>query len=91
MPQEKLGSGVLMKNSYKEEGDKKPEYTGPCTLMVNGLEQEAEIAAWIKTAESDKTRLKKGDKYFSFQIQEKFKKDIPTAASAPDDNDQPPF
>jgi len=90
MPQEKLGNGVLMKNGYKEEGDKKPEYTGPCTLMVNGMEQEAEIAAWLKTASKDTARLKTGDKYFSFQISEKFKKDIAPQNNAPDD-DQPPF
>ena len=91
MPQEKLGSGVLMKNSYKEEGDRKPDYTGPCTILVNGMEQEAEIAAWIKISAKDSARLKTGDKYFSFQISEKFKKDIPAAAPAGDDNDQPPF
>lgn len=79
-----------MKNGYKEEGDKKPEYTGPCTLMVNGMEQEAEIAAWLKTASKDTARLKTGDKYFSFQISEKFKKDIAPQNNAPDD-DQPPF
>jgi len=79
-----------MKNSYKEEGDNKPDYTGPCTIMVNGMEQESEIAAWIKTSTKDSARLKTGDKYFSFQIQEKYKKDIP-AATAADDNDQPPF
>jgi|TARA_B100000519_G_scaffold168860_1_gene153772 hypothetical protein len=90
MPQEKLGNGVLMKNGYKEEGDNKPEYTGPCTLMVNGMEQEAEIAAWLKTASKDTARLKTGDKYFSFQISEKFKKDIAPQNNAPDD-DQPPF
>tara|TARA_R100000005_G_scaffold95552_1_gene77433 strand:+ start:15994 stop:16266 length:273 start_codon:yes stop_codon:yes gene_type:complete len=90
MPQEKLGNGVLMKNGYKEEGDNKPEYTGPCTLMVNGMEQEAEIAAWLKTASKDTARLKTGDKYFSFQISEKFKKDIAPQGNAPDD-DQPPF
>ena len=90
MPQEKLGNGVLMKNGYKEEGDNTPEYTGPCTLMVNGMEQEAEIAAWLKTASKDTARLKTGDKYFSFQISEKFKKDIAPQNNAPDD-DQPPF
>tara|TARA_E500000081_G_scaffold128927_1_gene137572 strand:+ start:7296 stop:7568 length:273 start_codon:yes stop_codon:yes gene_type:complete len=90
MPQEKLGNGVLMKNGYKEEGDKKPEYTGPCTLIVNGMEQEAEIAAWVKTASKDTARLKTGDKYFSFQISEKFKKDIAPQSNAPAD-DQPPF
>ena len=79
-----------MKNGYKEEGDNKPEYTGPCTLMVNGMEQEAEIAAWLKTSSKDNARLKTGDKYFSFQISEKFKKDIAPQNNAPDD-DQPPF
>ncbi len=79
-----------MKNGYKEEGDDKPEYTGPCTLTVNGMEQEAEIAAWLKTASKDTARLKTGDKYFSFQISEKFKKDIAPQSNEPD-NDQPPF
>ena len=91
MPQQKLGSGVLMKNSYKEEGDNKPDFTGPCTLMVNGMDQAAEIAAWIKVATKDSARLKVGDKYFSFQISEEFKKDIPATDKAGDDNDQPLF
>lgn len=86
MPQEKVGSGVLMKNNYKQDGDSKPDYTGPATLIIAGVEAEYEIAAWKKTAQKESKRLKVGDTYLSFQIQEKWKKDIPAAETASDDN-----
>ena len=47
MPQEKIGSGVLMTNTYKQEGDSKPDLTGPVTVKVAGIEVEYEIAAWL--------------------------------------------
>ena len=81
MPQTKVGSGVLMKNTYKEEGDKKPDFTGPATLVIAGVAAEYEIAAWKKIADKETKRLKVGDTYLSFQIQEKWKKDIPAATS----------
>lgn len=88
MPQEKIGSGVLMTNTYKQEGDAKPDYTGPVTVKVAGIEVEYEIAAWKKVATKEGKRLKVGDTYLSFQIQEKWKKDIPAAetVAATDDN-----
>jgi len=88
MPQEKIGSGVLMTNTYKQEGDSKPDLTGPVTVKVAGIEVEYEIAAWKKIATKEGKRLKVGDKYLSFQIQEKWKKDIPAAdaVAATDDN-----
>ena len=70
-----------MKNTYKEEGDKKPDFTGPATLVIAGVEAEYEIAAWKKIADKETKRLKVGDTYLSFQIQEKWKKDIPAATS----------
>jgi len=70
-----------MKNTYKQEGDNKPDLTGPATLVIAGVEAEYEIAAWKKIAQKETARLKVGDQYLSFQIQEKWKKEIPAATT----------
>jgi len=82
MAQEKIASGVLMKNDRKEEGDKRPDYTGPATVIVAGAEVEYDIAAWVTTATKDSARLKTGDKYMSWTIQEKWKADVAAEAEA---------
>jgi len=78
-----------MKNDRKEEGDKRPDYTGPATVIVAGAEVEYDIAAWVRTATKDSARLKVGDKYMSWTIQEKWKADVAAEAEAgkvaPDD------
>ena len=80
-----------MKNSRKEQGDNKPDLTGPCTVTVNGVEIEADVAAWVKTANRDSARLKTGDSYYSFVISEKFKKDVTPNESSGGGSDDLPF
>jgi len=92
MAQTKLASGVLMKNDRKidnddsDENKKRPDYTGPATVITAGVEVEGEVAAWIKIATKDSARLKTGDKYMSFQVKEKWKGDVPS-----EEIDQPKF
>lgn len=62
----KENSMNLWKNSYKEDGDKKPDYTGKA--KVNGVEMDASL--WINTN-------KKGDRYLSGKFREKKKTDSP--------------
>ena len=56
----KDNTGVLFYNSYKEEGDNKPNLTGEAT--VDGVTKT--IAAW-------KNESKKGKKYYSLVIKDK--------------------
>ena len=86
MAQEKIGSGVLMKNDRKEDNDKRPDYTGPATIKVGGVETEYEIAGWVRVATKDSKRLKTGDSYISWQIQEKWKPDVPASENVAEDN-----
>lgn len=82
-------SGALFKNKKKEEGDKKPEYTGQCE--ING--QEMWISAWVKESARGK--------FFSmrFTPKEEMQKPTPKRSlqSAKDDvdammdDDLPPF
>jgi len=62
----KDNSFKLWKNKYKEEGDKKPDYTG--NGMVNGKKQD--FSMWIN--ESDD-----GTRYLSGQFKDPYKKDSP--------------
>ncbi|MFA7176135.1 MAG: hypothetical protein WC114_02710 [Smithellaceae bacterium] len=73
MPYDNNLTGVLFRNKKKEEGDKKPEYTGSCEIA--GVEYW--ISAWVKT--SSKT----GEKFFSFKFEPK-EKPADTAYSEPD-------
>ena len=76
MAKNKIGNGTLMINENKIAGDdseqnqRRPSYTGPATLTIAGVEAEYEIAAWLKVAERDGKRLKKGDKYYTWTISE---------------------
>ena len=54
--------GVLFKNNRKEEGDKKPEYTG--SLNVGGVEYF--LDAWLKTSQN-------GAKFMSVSVKRKDK------------------
>jgi hypothetical protein len=53
----------LWKNKYKEDGDKKPDYTG--NGMVNG--EKKDFSLWINEDDN-------GQRYLSGQFQEPFKK-----------------
>ena len=70
----KLNSGAAFKNTYKSEGDSKPDYKG--TVDVDGKPKE--IALWVRTAKE------KDLKYFSIKISEPYQKD-----QAPE-SDMPP-
>lgn len=54
-------SGVLFKNTKKQEGEKTPDYRGHIT--ING--EELDIAAWVRTSG-------KGNKFMSLKISDKF-------------------
>lgn len=64
--------GVLFKNNRKEEGDKKPEYTG--SLNVDGVEHF--LDAWIKTSQN-------GAKFMSVSIKRKDQQAAPKRQAAP--------
>tara|TARA_R100001163_G_C4863101_1_gene68434 strand:- start:147 stop:359 length:213 start_codon:yes stop_codon:yes gene_type:complete len=53
----------LWKNKYKEDGDKKPDYTG--NGMVNG--EKKDFSLWINQDDN-------GQRYLSGQFKEPFKK-----------------
>ncbi|NQW80606.1 MAG: hypothetical protein HQ445_05465 [Polaromonas sp.] len=63
--------GVLFKNDRKQDGDKKPEYTG--SLNVDGV--EFFLDAWLKTS-------KTGSKFMSVSVKRKDKQ--PEAAQSPE-------
>ncbi|HCT53322.1 MAG TPA: hypothetical protein DF712_12790 [Balneola sp.] len=54
----------LWKNKYKEDGDKKPDYTG--NGMVNG--EKKDFSLWINQDD-------KGNRYLSGTFKEPYKKD----------------
>ena len=54
-----IGSFTLGKNTYKQEGDKTPDYTGTIT-MEDGSQQR--LGAWLQT------NGKTGEKFFSGKI-----------------------
>ena len=56
--------GVLFPNKYKEEGDKRPDFTG--TVTVEG--KEWALAAWSNTS-------KNGNDYLSVSVSEPREKD----------------
>ena len=65
--------GVLFKNNRKEEGDKKPEYTG--SLNVGGVEYF--LDAWLKTSQN-------GSKFMSVSVKRKDKQaEAPAQRQAP--------
>lgn len=82
--------GVLFKNNRKEEGDKKPEYTG--SLNVDGV--EFFLDAWLKTSQN-------GAKFMSVSVKRKDKQAEPPRTqqrpapprqqSRDDFDDMPPF
>ena len=92
MAQEKIGNGTLMINDKKIVGDnsesnqRRPSYTGPATVTIAGVQAEYEIAAWLKVAEKDTKRLKKGDEYYTWTISEKWKSDVPSSEVVAEDN-----
>lgn len=54
-------TGALFKNTYKEKGDKKPDWTGP---WVNERGDDMRIAMWLRTS-------KAGNPYIYAQVTEK--------------------
>ena len=50
-PEKEKHVGSLFKNAYKEQGDKKPDFTGTCCF--DGVTEE-KISAWIRTSQSGK-------------------------------------
>lgn len=65
--------GVLFKNNRKEEGDKKPKYTG--SLNVGGVEYF--LDAWLKTSQN-------GSKFMSVSVKRKDKQaEAPAQRHAP--------
>jgi len=88
--------GVLFKNDRKQEGDKKPEYTG--SLNVDGV--EFFLDAWLKVGKSGakfmSVSVKRKDKQPEAALQQR--QPAPAARQAPasqgsgfDDMDEPPF
>ncbi len=59
MSKSEPNKGVLFRNGYKEDGDKRPDFTGG--FNVNG--QDYKVAAWVNES-------KKGAKYMSLSIDE---------------------
>ena len=53
--------GAMFVNSYKEDGDNRPDFTG--TIDVEGVEYK--IAGWKRTSE------KKGTRFISLSIDKK--------------------
>ena len=54
-------TGALFKNTYKEKGDTKPDWTGP---WVNERGDDMRIAMWLRTS-------KAGNPYIYAQVTEK--------------------
>lgn len=77
---EKTNTFTLGRNKYKEEGDKKPNYTG---LLVLEDGTEKEIAAWIQT------NSETGEKFFSGRIQDRREKSNAPKAEAFESEDIP--
>jgi len=69
--------GVLFRDSDKEEGSKKPDYTGK--INVNG--KDYRLAGWLNTGRS-------GVKFLSLSISE-FNKDKATPAKKQADDEGP--
>lgn len=74
---DKTNRGVLFRNNRKEEGDKKPEYTG--SLNVDGV--EFFLDAWLKTSQN-------GAKFMSVSVKRKDKQ--PEAAPPTAQRPPPP-
>lgn len=67
----KPGSGKLFKR--EKRGPNFPDWGGPFYEMLNGALVEREISAWENTS-------KKGEKYFSVQVKDKF---VPSRVGPP--------
>jgi uncharacterized protein (DUF736 family) len=63
--------GVLFPNRYKEDGDKRPNYTG--TVNVNG--EEFRLAAWDRTS-------KNNNAYLSVVVSEPREKEVAQTSSS---------
>jgi len=59
--QNKPNTGALYKNKYKEQGDTKPEWSGPFT---NERGDEMRVAVWLRTS-------KAGQPYMYVKVSEK--------------------
>ena len=59
--------GAMFVNSYKEDGDNRPDFTG--TIDVEGVEYK--IAGWKRTSE------KKGTRFISLSIDKKYDEKAP--------------
>ena len=70
--------GALFPNSYKEDGDKKPDYLG--NVNVDG--EEWRLAAWANTS-------KNGKDYLSITVSEPKEKAEPNGKSTVDEDDVP--
>jgi uncharacterized protein (DUF736 family) len=67
----KPGSGKLFKR--EKRGPNSPDWGGPFYETIGGVLVEREISAWENSS-------KKGDKYFSVQVKDKF---VPTRIGPP--------
>jgi uncharacterized protein (DUF736 family) len=67
----KPGSGKLFKR--EKRGPNSPDWGGPFFETIGGVLVEREISAWENSS-------KKGDKYFSVQVKDKF---VPTRIGPP--------
>jgi|TARA_R100000951_G_C2648406_1_gene183434 uncharacterized protein (DUF736 family) len=72
--------GAIFKNSYKEEGDNKPDYVG--SINVDG--KDWRVALWEATS-------KKGNKYLSVRITEPQEGDSKPSSSNTANDDDIPF
>lgn len=90
MAQEKVGNGTLMLNKRKEKdnADHKnwPDYDGPVTITIAGVEGDFEMAAWKKVSDKETKRLVKGETYLSISIRERWKPDVSESTEVTEDN-----
>ena len=60
----KIGKGAAFKNRDKQEGDSKPDYSGPAfEVELGGNKYNVAVAIWDTTS-------KKGTNYYSVQLTE---------------------
>ena len=60
----KIGKGAAFKNRDKQEGDSKPDYSGPAfEIELGGNKYNVAVAIWDTTS-------KKGTNYYSVQLTE---------------------
>jgi uncharacterized protein (DUF736 family) len=78
----KIGKGAAFKNRDKQEGDTKPDYSGPAfEVELGGNKYNVAVAIWDTTS-------KKGTNYYSVQLTEvqedAEKKDSPSESGRKD-------